>query len=161
MTDTEDLTPEEFTFRIVSNGALDRCELEQSDETMILAAVYGRMLRLAVPNMEQYHGDLFHDANWMAEYVSFPGEFVWGYTPSHTSIALPTAEGVSNVLSFNDKVWHITIHVTDKGTWGATFKKLKDNTETWTEMSRYVAPDGRTVRVLKSNQGNSKSEVLE
>lgn len=52
----------------------------------ILALLFGHMVRLAAPVVEEYHSDLFHDAEWIRKNVTGPTSFDFVVRTSGTHV---------------------------------------------------------------------------
>lgn len=56
------------------------------------AAVFGHLVRLATPILQAFHGDLYHDAQWIMKGMtdnSLPLTFLWSVGKGSTYISCP------------------------------------------------------------------------
>lgn len=59
---------------------------DETKGTSILSHLFGEMVKRAVPVVNFYHGDLFHDAEWLREHVTGECSFWWMVRHSGTNL---------------------------------------------------------------------------
>ncbi len=82
MTDQPTPTTTITTHRLVGWGTFE--DLRES----ILARLFGHMVVLAQPVVEEYHSDLFHDASWLRANVTGETEFEFVVRTSGTNLGV-------------------------------------------------------------------------
>lgn len=91
--------------------------------TSVLALLFGHMVRRAIPVMQEFHSDLFHDAEWLRANVTGPTTFDWLVRPSGTNLAESATIGVKIGPGEGAKFYRITLTETH-GQWDATFEDV-------------------------------------
>lgn len=90
----------------------------------VRALLFGQMVRRAIPVVEQYHSDLFHDAQWVAANVNGACEFLWMVRMCGTNIA-NSAEVQERISSREPRVlYHVALTMDASGCWWVTFSEL-------------------------------------
>lgn len=54
----------------------------------VLQRIFGSLVRIAAPVVQEFHGDLFHDAEWLRQHLTGPMEFWFCARTSGTHIGL-------------------------------------------------------------------------
>lgn len=92
----------------------------------VRAKLFGEMVKRAGSVIVEYHGDLYHDAQWINENVNGPCEFLWMPRHSGTHIG-PLAEMWERQSSAEPRtLYHVAVTVDGRGQWFATFTTLVD-----------------------------------
>lgn len=83
---------------------------------------FGHLVRLALPYIEHYHSDLYHDAKWLEKYLT-PGEpFYYGVDAWGTDIGTDR----NLVEAFNrENLWKITVENKNGGAWYITIERVR------------------------------------
>jgi len=111
--------------------------------TTIRAGLFGVLANLAWPVVEQYRGDLFHDAGWLTRYVDGPTTFYFAVRECGTAIGTD----LDLVRYGNDRTYRVELaadygrHLDDRAAWTATVTPLDVNG--WAPFGTYageVAP---------------------
>lgn len=139
----EQLPPAPITpsHHLLTETRQPHCPVEPSIVESVVRQTFGHMSRRAIPNMVSYLGDMYDDAIWLRNHAEqslrdrwlqngtpLPFSFFWGFTTTHTSIGPDNTAAESQVRTFNDNVYRITIHPeVDRFTirWTAEFETLK------------------------------------
>lgn len=79
----------EQTYRLIGWGAFE--ELQEP----IRALLFGHMVKLAIPVVQEYLSDLYHEAHWIDENVNGETTFEFLVRHSGTNIGLPDDPGNS------------------------------------------------------------------
>jgi hypothetical protein len=98
----------------------------------VRALLFGHMVKLAVPVVQHYHSDLYHDARWLEENVSGPTEFDWLVRPSGTNIAGTAKIGVEIGAGETARFYRVRVFSDpgryeprdDEGNWHVTFTRV-------------------------------------
>jgi hypothetical protein len=93
-------------------------------ETPVLSILFGEMVKRALPVVEHYHSDLFHDAEWLRENVTGPTWFFWVVRQCGTDIGQLATLRVQNpsLRSRGDVLYRVTVERDDHNVWSATFE---------------------------------------
>lgn len=116
-------TGESFTVRLVG-----WCEFNDS----VRALLFGHMVKLAKPIVQEYQSDLYHDAMWLAENVTGARTFEWLVRPSGTNIDGSAEMGVKIGTSHNSRFYIVKVFNgrerigsdPNEGDWHATFTRV-------------------------------------
>jgi hypothetical protein len=112
-------TPEATTFTVRLTGWGSWEDLHLS----IKALLFGHMVKLATPVLQEYRSDLYHDALWLHTSVTGPIEFEWLIRPSGTNLQDAARVGVKIGAGQTAQFWRITLFEV-KGDWQATFTRI-------------------------------------
>lgn len=90
----------------------------------ILAPLFGHMVKVSQPIIKGYHSDLFHDAEWIRQWVNGPTEFYWlvrehGTHIGETAIMAERQSGREPRVLF-----HVAITRGRLDRWEATFTEV-------------------------------------
>lgn len=70
------------------------------DVSVLASAVFGEMIKLSAPIVAHYHGDLYHDAMWLSEFLTGQRlDFAWSFDGNGTNI------GTDESLVLRRRVW--------------------------------------------------------
>ncbi len=128
MTATNETTTTPETVRLAGWGTFD--DLQHA----IRARLFGEMVTRAMPLIEHYASDLYHDAHWIDKYVN--GETTFYFAPrtwgSHIGECGDTIRSLvvddhfvcyRVDITCNDTGWHAVGDLRPNGSWFATFTK--------------------------------------
>jgi hypothetical protein len=90
------------------------------------AHLFATLLDLAVPIVEHYRSDLFHDAGWVREHVT-GNPLVFWFGARSTGTNLGTDSRL--VIEFNDHVWRIEVLSAEGGRASYTVTPVKAHGE--------------------------------
>lgn len=95
----------------------------QDGQRTIRALLFGEMVKRAIPVVQHYYSDLFHDAEWLQENVTGERTFLWMVRFSGTNID-ESAQAQERISGRDPRVlYHVSL-VDDNGTWSVTFTTL-------------------------------------
>lgn len=81
----------------------------------VRAKLFGVLVQLAAPVVEHYHGDLYHDVQWLDDHVNGPMYFYYGVRDTGTGIGTDR----DLVVNHNTNAWRVDLTVTPNGRWEA------------------------------------------
>lgn len=87
--------------------------------------IFGFLVQMAAPVVKEYHGDLFHDAEWVRANVTGPneaGSFLFCVRHSGTNIG-PFAKFMYESLAYDAALYALTL-TEEGGTWFLTIDVL-------------------------------------
>ncbi len=87
----------------------------------VRAPLFGRLVDLAVPVVESYRSDLFHDAHWLTEQVTDACVFYYGVRSTGTSIGTD----FDLVSQMNDWVYRLELIVQQGDRWYLNIRQFK------------------------------------
>jgi len=85
----------------------------------LLARIFGHMVQLATPVVNEYHGDLFHDAEWLRKNVDGPCSFDFLVRYSGTNLN-ESARHMSAAGAPGGVLYNLTVSMEDRGRWSLT-----------------------------------------
>lgn len=89
----------------------------------VRARLFGEMLTRALPVVQQFHSDLFHDAHWLDTNLVGPCEFDYLVRVSGTNIGESARIGVQIGAGRGFVLYRVALTV-ERGMWSATFTVL-------------------------------------
>lgn len=95
------------------------------------SAVFGLLVKAAIPVLQHFHSDLFHDALFIEKFlVTTPTTFVYGVRDTGTDLASPltpeTRERyISNLSEHNEKLFVVDIFKNPNGRIEAVIERHK------------------------------------
>lgn len=116
------------THRLVGWGSW-----EDIGEDYVLPRVFGHLVRLAAPVVQEFHSDLYRDAQWLPKNVTGPCEVDFVVRHSGTYLGINGAKwnmartyitSPSN-WSKGDRFYRLALTVDDRGEWSLTITILK------------------------------------
>lgn len=85
----------------------------------ILPRVFGYLVRLATHVAHEYHGDLFHDAEWLRKNLTGETSFLYLVRYSGTNLG-DSARLMFESLAYDAVLYNIDLSVDERGTWWLT-----------------------------------------
>lgn len=83
------------------------------------ALLFGELVTLAEPIVVNYRSDLYHDANWLAEFVNGEYMFYYGVRASGTHIGTD----LDLISTYSERVYRVTIYK-DRYMWRAAIVEV-------------------------------------
>jgi len=89
----------------------------------LLPRIFGHMVQLATPIVHEFHGDLFHDAEWLRREVTGPCSFDFLVRHSGTNLGA-SAMHMLAIGAPGGVLYRLTVGMEDRGRWSLTVTKV-------------------------------------
>jgi hypothetical protein len=96
--------------------------LEQINDS-VRALLFGELVKRA-GRLEWHHSDLYHDAAWLAAWLTGPMTFCWA--PRTCGTAIGTDQRLVTTAGTGEIVYRVDLRCERRGTWWATFTAVDD-----------------------------------
>lgn len=100
----------------------------------VLHRLFGEMVKRAMPVVKEYHGDLFIDAEWLAENVT--GETTFQYLVRHSGTTVgPNAPYMASIHEYDFVLYGVTLFHDERDEWFCRFDVITEGKEREPEVS--------------------------
>lgn len=89
----------------------------------LLPRIFGHMVQLATPVVEEFLGDLFHDAEWLRKNVTGPCSFGFMVRTSGTNLG-ESARIMGSIGAPGAILYRLTVAMEDRQRWSLTIEEL-------------------------------------